>query len=164
MLARLHADARLGAWRELLPVRLAHVAEGDTAYVIDTLPPGPSRHAVGATFDTTRCGRRSPRCTGWTGAAWWSGTSCCSRGCATPASACATALAAHELPVTPVDSIVDDLLGTLRGRELRIGWTHGDLHPGNVLVADRRADQRSDRLEPGARRRILRNSTWRCGC
>jgi thiamine kinase-like enzyme len=52
-----------------------------------------------------------------------------------PAATLRTALESARLPATSVGALADELTSSLSGRTLNLGWTHGDLHPGNVLVS-----------------------------
>jgi len=138
VLALLSADARIGTrWQALLPVSRVHregVAQawlpGVPASAWTAADPGAARragaHALAAMEELhRRTGRHCPA--GPYTASWVEPAVEVLRrevpACRTPAGAAALALLRGRL---------ED--GLRAAGELRVGWTHGDFHPGNVLL------------------------------
>jgi aminoglycoside phosphotransferase (APT) family kinase protein len=143
---RLARDERLGAWRRLLPVVEERRLEGPLPLVVENRLPGVEADAVlrrspglarGVTESALAVIRELHRATGWTEevtarlAGWveprlvvlaeevrW-----CRHGEGARALVAVRELVERELA----------------GRRLLVGWTHGDFHPGNVLLAEGRA-------------------------
>jgi O-antigen/teichoic acid export membrane protein len=135
-LARLRADERLGPWRDLLPERLRQSADGGVSVVVDARLPGrpatpataSTRGLVAAIAPLHHSDRRSVIVSDELLESW----------VRTPAVSLSAALTARRLPTTGITALVDELESQLAGRRLHLGWTHGDLHPGNVLIVDER--------------------------
>lgn len=133
VLARLRAEEQLGAWRELLPERLRHVSDGESYYALDARLPGrpgigrfaPSTDAVmSALAPLHRLGRHRAVLSEQLLHSWVEA----------PAAALRAALTTRGMSTASVARLMDELVPVLTGRSLELGWTHGDLHPGNVLV------------------------------
>ncbi len=138
-LATLHADARLGSWRLLLP-RVLAAGEVNGAYCVlesrfpakdgrrDLSDPDRRDRLVSTAVATiTELGRRTcthVQVTDRELKRWIS-----------------EPIAQVRQTVRPADRVVLDrmertLTARLAGRRLAAGWTHGDYHPGNVLTDD----------------------------
>ncbi len=132
VLTALHAEDRLGGWRDLLPVPLhAGVAAGG-AFLISSRLPG-------------RDGRRLPAAAG-------PGLTAAAAAAIAPlhqAAATATTVTPALLgswlaepaaqlrqaaPGPAVDQLVARIQVLLAGRRVLLGWTHGDFFPGNLLL------------------------------
>lgn len=140
---RLSRDERLGSWRRLLPVVEERRLEGDLPLVVETcLPgveadgllrrsPGLARQVTESALSTIRelhlaTGRTEevsgrvadwldPRLAVLVEEVRW----------------CRTGEGAEAL------AVLRELVGReLAGRRLLVAWTHGDFHPGNVLLAE----------------------------
>jgi O-antigen/teichoic acid export membrane protein/aminoglycoside phosphotransferase (APT) family kinase protein len=143
VLALLHADGRLGAWRVLLPRILDGEYRARPTWTVEGWLPGVS----GTAMLRERPAAAARLCTaaseaigvlhGATSRDEEVGAAHLSRWVDEP-----LALLERELrlsrpgPYTDaIDRVRANLHTGLRGRRLRIGWVHRDFHPGNVLFA-----------------------------
>ena len=133
VLERLSADARLGAWRTLLPVPLDGGDAGPGAFLLTSRLPGTdaamlpvaggrlTAAAFGAMSPLHRLDRTARRVD----------DSLLERWVNLPAERIRRALPSCD----SVQRLTEVLRGELAGRSLTLGWAHGDLHPGNLLVS-----------------------------
>jgi O-antigen/teichoic acid export membrane protein/Ser/Thr protein kinase RdoA (MazF antagonist) len=134
VLARLHAEEGLGTWRTLLPERIAHGTAAGVAYAVDLRLPGrvtstrrtPSAQAAGAALAPLHelTAHFVPMSTELLHAM-----------VLVPVESLRTMLTGREIACGQLDRLADELGTAVAGRSLRLGWTHGDFHPGNVLVS-----------------------------
>ncbi|AMW14258.1 hypothetical protein A4E84_35050 [Streptomyces qaidamensis] len=141
---RLHRDERLGAWRRLLPVVKQRRLDGPLPLVVETCLPGVEADVLlrrspelarRVTESALAAIRELHRATGRTEevtarlADW-----------VTPR----LAVLAEEVGwcrrgegAEALVAVREMVESELAGRRLLVGWTHGDFHPGNVLLAER---------------------------
>jgi aminoglycoside phosphotransferase (APT) family kinase protein len=137
VLARLHADTRLGRWRALVPTILRAGAIGGSYCAVETRLPG--ERGVGALYDLsrTRVFRSSAIATisqfhRLTAVPVVAGEPQLQRWIHQPMSAVAAALPrAHRAAARRLG---DQLADGVRGALVPSGWTHGDYTPDNVLT------------------------------
>lgn len=136
MLVKLQADERLGDFRALVPELLATGEAGGGRYLVSSRMPG------------TDGSRATPDMTDWLTEA--------TAGAIRPLH-CLDAMT-HDVDPPLLDRLVDEPIARLRavvprndaldrlasalysdltGRRITLGWTHGDLAPGNVLITGR---------------------------
>jgi Phosphotransferase enzyme family len=133
ILGRLGLDERLGGWRDLLPVPLRWGEAGGRGFLLTTrlpgqdgrrAPPGAAGGLTLAAFAAIaplhRCGQTVAVVDGELLRSWL----------AEPAEL----LARVAGPGPAVERVAAAVRAGLAGRRVRLGWTHGDFHPGNVLV------------------------------
>ncbi len=137
VLSGLRSDDRLGEWRNLLPAELRHGRFGQAAYSVQTLLPGRgadtvpgagpalTAHAFAALtplheLDGGEVTAQLTQVSAWV---------------TRPAAVVRTAVARHGLTVAALDRLVPHLEDALAGHRVTVGRTHGDFHPGNVLVS-----------------------------
>lgn len=134
VLRQLWSDERLGDWRAVLPVPLDAGDAGAGAFLLTSRLPG----RVGRDLPAKTAGRLT--------LAAVDAISPLHRRTQTVRVVDETLLAEWvDQPVQrikmalPSDGVVGRLAGALRadlaGRPLMLGWTHGDFHPGNLLVS-----------------------------
>jgi hypothetical protein len=143
VLTRLQHDERLGAWRQLIPVPLDRRLDAPLPLITESLLPGRDAAAglTGARPDAAhraarlvldalaalhRATARPEPCGGRRVKAWVT----------EPLEAvhdripwCRTGAGAAGL-----DAVGERMRRSLDGRTLAVGWTHGDYHPGNLLL------------------------------
>jgi hypothetical protein len=136
VLTRLHADARLGPWRDLLPRVLARGEVSDVYWALETRlaggdgrrqmtdPERATRLASGALAAITELHTR-------TAALTRVGDHELERWVRLRVARVRTAL--HGRDRLALDRMEQALSVRLCGLRLATGWTHGDYHPGNVL-------------------------------
>ncbi|TQF73954.1 phosphotransferase [Rhodococcus spelaei] len=133
ILRRLREDNRLGAWRALIPVVLeaTHSESGD--YLLASRLPGrdardraclPSA-ALDAIEPLHQLDARTTTADATLLVRWVDEPSEVLRRAVRPGKSCAA-----------IDRLVAALHDDLEGRPVRLGWTHGDFHPGNLMLAD----------------------------
>lgn len=145
-LIALHADERLGPWRELLPDVLAHGARAGTCYLVERLLPGrPGTRALHApAADTDPVARAAAAIAPLhriTAAEVPAGPDDLRRWIEGPLRTLSDGAARsgrERLPAGALDRLGCELADALTGRRLAVSWIHGDYVPGNILV-DRRA-------------------------
>jgi glycosyltransferase involved in cell wall biosynthesis len=131
VLARLGSDERLGAWRDLLPVPLGWGEADRGGYLLTSRLPGTDgRHvapgsgltpaALGAIAPLHRRGQMVADVDGALLRRW--------------ADEPARLLARVARSGHAVDRVTAALHAGLTGRQVSLGWTHGDFHPGNLLL------------------------------
>jgi hypothetical protein len=144
VLTSLQQDERLGAWRRLVPVPLDRDLDGPLPMITESLLPGRdaattlrARHApeeavtrlaLDALAPLHRATARPEPGAGRTDA-WVTGPLAVVRG---GVPWCRTGPGAAGL-----DAVGARLRRALDGRTVMAGWTHGDYHPGNVLLDER---------------------------
>lgn len=133
VLRHLWADERLGDWRAVLPVLLDSGDAGPCAFLLTSRLPGQdgrevppeaaSRLTPAAVDAITPLHRRTRtiRMVDQVLLSSWVDE---------PAQRIAMALPAHGA----VGRVAEALRADLAGRLVTLGWTHGDFHPGNLLV------------------------------
>jgi hypothetical protein len=144
-LAALHADARLGEWRNLIPQPLASGEVDGHAYQVQSAVEGIEvwplladsqiRHQVhrwAAHFTTDLAQRTGTPTYMDDGAlARWIDDPCTVLRDALQASGCMNEARARQV----TDLLAGELRATFIGHTIPLGWTHGDLMPGNILVS-----------------------------
>jgi aminoglycoside phosphotransferase len=130
VLRTLCSDDRLGGWRDLLPVPLNWGESGDSTFLLTSRLPG-------------RVGRRLPTAEALTRTAFGAIAPLHRHG-QTVAEVDATLLRqwldepAQRLTAVAgaaaAGRVTAAIHAGLAGRRVTLGWTHGDFHPGNVLV------------------------------
>ncbi|MGH3794041.1 MAG: phosphotransferase [Pseudonocardiaceae bacterium] len=137
VLAAVHADDRLGAWRELVPRILGSGQSGASYYVVESRLPGHDgrglltdpawreRFLVAAVATITDLHRRTAHpvlvdeCV-------------LDRWVRGPAARVGAVLPArHQLSL---ELLTDTVTTRLRGRRVAVGWRHGDYSPDNILL------------------------------
>jgi aminoglycoside phosphotransferase (APT) family kinase protein len=160
VLNHLVADEELGDWRAVVPVPLDSGAAGGGAFLLTSRLPGRDGREVLADAPAARhiasppaarhiagapAARRAPAVSDLTSAAFHAITplhrrnqtvqvvddAMLSRWVDEPADQIRRALRVSGA----VDRLAGILCADLAGRPMTLGWTHGDLHPGNVLVS-----------------------------
>lgn len=138
ILARLGSDERLGSWRRLLPVPLSWGNAGGTAYLLTSRLPGtdggpltPARagHLTTAAFAAIAPLHTLEAAAGEIGSAllddWVTG----------PVEQVRQAVRRHRAAALAAGRLAAVLWDTLAGAQVPLGWSHGDFHPGNLLVS-----------------------------
>src|SRR6187399_409661 len=137
VLARLHADERLGAWRGLLPSVLATASDGKVECAVETLLPGRDGRAEIA--DVRRreyliraavatIGELHRRATQVRAA----DDEMIKRWVHEPVTLVRDCAARRDLAA--LSELEGDLAASLAGSPVAIGWQHGDFTPANVLL------------------------------
>jgi len=134
VLQQLAADERLGTWRRMIPTVLGGWQDARGGYLLLSRLPGapPDQHTPGRLTHEALCAiaplhrlessivavdtRLLDR---WVGA---------------PVATVARALPDGELVRSGLHDLERVLRCRLQGRSVTLGWSHGDLHPGNLLV------------------------------
>jgi hypothetical protein len=136
VLADLHADSRLGPWRDRLPQVLAHGTVDDVFWVLESRLAGcdgrlslnhPERGDRFVSSATAAIGELNRR----TAASVPVGDDELDRWVRQPVATIRTALYGRDREA--LNRLEHDLVARLAGRPVTAGWTHGDYHPGNVL-------------------------------
>lgn len=131
VLDRLTADERLGRWRTVLPLPLAAGTAGPGAFLLTNRLPGTGGNDLAAADGLTaaaveaisplhRLTRNVRRVDGGLVHRWVD----------RPGERISRALRSGD----DVGRVTRAVRAELRGRALTLGWVHGDLHPGNLLV------------------------------
>ncbi len=135
VLARLHAEERLGDWRVLLPERIGHGTADGVVYAVDVRLPGrvttmrrtPSAQAAGAALAPLH---------GLNARTVPVSAEMLHTMVLAPVDLLRTMLTGRQVACAPLDRIADEINTAVTARSLQLAWTHGDFHPGNVLVSD----------------------------
>jgi hypothetical protein len=134
-LAALHADARLGDWRALLPRTVAEGAAAGLYYTLQTALPG--REAPADAESTARAAEALHPLHARTAMPALASEAFLAQAIDRPIELLRGAVRS-ELPVQreeALERLAAELRETLAGRALRTGWIHGDFWLGNVLFA-----------------------------
>lgn len=138
-LAALHADARLGDWRALLPRIVAEGAVAGLHYTLQTAVPGRETSSGAESRGPTpaRAAEALRPLHARTAMPGLAGEAFLAQAIDRPIELLRGA-ARSDLPVqreAPLERLAAELRETLAGRALRTGWIHGDFWLGNVLFA-----------------------------
>jgi hypothetical protein len=137
VLAAMHADARLGSWRELLPRVLAAGEVDGTYCVLETRLPAddgrleladPDRRERLVAAAVTAIGELNRR----TATQVEVTDRELNRWVSEPVARVRAAV--HGIDRRTLDRMERSLAARLAGRRVATGWTHGDYHPANVLT------------------------------
>jgi aminoglycoside phosphotransferase (APT) family kinase protein len=133
VLRQLWADERLGDWRDMLPVPLDSGDAGSGAFLLTSrlpgqdgrdLPPEAAGRLTAAAVDAITPLHRRTRTIRMVD------QELLSNWVDQPVQLIKRVLPANGA----VSHLADALRGDLAGRMVTLGWTHGDFHPGNLLV------------------------------
>jgi len=136
----LESDARLADWSHVLPRRLRAIPTHDGELVVlEQLLPGRDAASLVTGTDLWRVVPETLRCIGAlhqaTTAVLTVGQALLQRWVDEPLLVLARWYADGGRPRSvALDQLRARLHNDLAGREVRVGWIHGDLHPGNVLL------------------------------
>lgn len=134
ILDRLRADERLGPWRYLLPTPLAAGDPDGGSYLVigrlpgvdgSKVPPGMVTWLTPAAFNAIAPLHRLDSTLDGVGGALLRQL------VEEPAARLRAAVRRKDV----VDRLAAGLTAELAGRKVRLGWTHGDFFPGNILVS-----------------------------
>jgi aminoglycoside phosphotransferase (APT) family kinase protein len=135
-LTALHADARLGEWRALLPRMLARGSVRGQPYRLDAAlpgrPPAATAPCLEAAAEVIHELHRATACE-------VSGDAVAERWIDAPLRELARHARPARRPVVRIGRLREELYRALDGRRLTAGWIHGDYWLGNVLCPDGRA-------------------------
>jgi O-antigen/teichoic acid export membrane protein len=131
VLNRLRSEDRLGAWRELLPVPLSTgKVRGDGAFLLTSRLPGRSVQPGQAYGLTVAAIRAITPLHALSRTVRPVDAAMLDRWVDQPAQRISAAMGLNG----SFDGMVASLRKDLAGRQVALGWTHGDFHPGNLLI------------------------------
>jgi thiamine kinase-like enzyme len=142
VLTRLHADQRLGPWRELLPTLLAEGETAETQYLVEQMKPGfDARTLLDNTDAQTRMRTAAATAIGvlhrHTASSIVVDARMLERWLDEPLCRVKDSLATLRHAPSyhqTLDKMMTELHGALMGKTVPVSWVHGDFSPGNILL------------------------------